>query len=99
MCSNRESIERAAYKGGRANDIKFLHAIRSDETLKRSIVFVLTPFSMDQDKTDSYNMNVSAYVFKDEVEIGLSQFVLFVDAYRKIAEFPPQGQGLGFPCG
>jgi hypothetical protein len=44
---------------------------------------------MDQDQTDASNTNVSAYVFKDEVEIGLSQFVLLVDAYRKIAEFPP----------
>ena len=74
----------------RMDGIEFLHAIRSDDKLKRSIVFILTTSNSDKDKMESYNMNVSGYIVKGEINNGLSRFVLLLDAYWKIVEFPPQ---------
>ena len=46
----------------RMNGIEFLAAIRQDEELQRSIVFVITTSSQDEDKMAAYNKQIAGYI-------------------------------------
>ena len=72
----------------RMNGIEFLQAIRDDEYLKASIVFVLTTSASDEDRVDAYNHNIAGYILKSKVMDSFTNALEMLDYYWKVIEFP-----------
>lgn len=72
----------------RMGGIEVLHELRADPVLKDSIVFVLTTSNRDQDKVESYRMNVAGYILKSDVGAGFLNLVSMLDHYWRVVEFP-----------
>lgn len=68
--------------------VQFLHKLREDETLKRSIVFVLTTSSVDEDRVAAYNENVAGYIVKTDAKDGLNNIIKMLDCYSDIVLLP-----------
>ena len=72
----------------RMNGLEFLSAVRQDEKLKQSIVFVLTTSNFEGDKTSAYTHNVAGYVLKDTDDHGFSDVIKLLDQYQSLVEYP-----------
>lgn len=72
----------------RMNGIEFLNALRSDEALHGSVVFVLTTSRRDEDRVASYNHNVAGYIVKSDVGAGFLRLIELLDHYWRVVEFP-----------
>jgi CheY-like chemotaxis protein len=71
----------------RMNGIEFVKALRADEELRRSIVFVLTTSKRDEDRIAAYDLNVAGYINK----ATSSDFIDLADLmylYSEIVELP-----------
>jgi CheY-like chemotaxis protein len=73
----------------RMNGIEFLHAVRQDEDLRRSIVFVLTTSNNDADKLAAYDEQIAGYLLKANVGNDFRHVIELLDSYRNAVEFPP----------
>jgi CheY-like chemotaxis protein len=73
----------------RMNGVELLDVLRSDPTLRDTIVFVLTTSSSDEDKLASYHHNVAGYIVKSEVGEGFVRLISLLDHYWRVVEFPP----------
>lgn len=69
----------------RMSGLEFLTAIRQDEKLKHSTVFVLTTSYFEDDKLATAKHNIEGYVFKDDNNDGLSQVIQLLDLYQPLA--------------
>ncbi|MCX6049094.1 MAG: response regulator [Chloroflexi bacterium] len=49
------------------NGLEFLQALRQDENLKQSVVFIVTSSDAYEDKTVAYNNQVAGYILKKNV--------------------------------
>ena len=58
------------------NGIQFLEQLRSDESLKDSIVFVLTTSNDERDKMAAYEYNVAGYLVKSRVAVLIIRVLL-----------------------
>lgn len=72
----------------RMNGLEFIAALRQDETLKRSIVFVLTTSKSKQDQIDAYNLNIAGYIIKDSSGSDMAQIVDMLRHYCDTVELP-----------
>lgn len=72
----------------RMNGLEFLEAIRADEDLKRSVVFMITTSKAEEDKTRAYAQNVAGYIVKQDPANTFMQAVALLEHYWKIVEFP-----------
>jgi CheY-like chemotaxis protein len=72
----------------RMNGIQLVQALRADEGLRRSIVFVLTTSKRDEDKTAAYNLNVAGYISKERAAEDFLNLVSMIDCYGSIVELP-----------
>jgi CheY-like chemotaxis protein len=72
----------------RMNGIEFVRALRKDEELHRSIVFILTTSKRDEDKLAAYNLNVAGYIAKAMAEEDIQNLVSLLDSYGRIVELP-----------
>ena len=72
----------------RMNGIEFLAALRKDERLKASVVFVLTTSEDDRDITASYEKNIAGYFVKGEDEKSFLDVIHVLDGYWKIVHLP-----------
>ena len=72
----------------RMNGIQLIKAVREDPEIHQSIVFVLTTSSRDEDKTASYDLNVSGYIVKSTAGQDFLNLVNLVDCYWRIVEMP-----------
>jgi CheY-like chemotaxis protein len=72
----------------RMNGIEFLKAIRADEDLKRSVVFMITTSKDEEDKARAYDQNVAGYIVKQDPANTFMQAVALMEHYWKIVEFP-----------
>jgi CheY-like chemotaxis protein len=72
----------------RMNGIEFLEAIRADEDLKRSVVFMITTSKAEEDKTRAYAQHVAGYIVKQDPANTFLQAVALLEHYWKIVEFP-----------
>ena len=72
----------------RMNGIEFLEAIRIDEALKASIVFVLTTSSSDEDKMRAYNHNIAGYIYKTKAKETFMKAIEMLDHFWRVIEFP-----------
>lgn len=67
------------------NGHQFLDAIREDEKLKSTIVFVLTTSEQESDKAKAYDRNVAGYFVKS----NLNGLLDTLESYLENVEFPP----------
>jgi len=72
----------------RMNGIELIKALRADQHLKRSIVFVLTTSKRDEDKQAAYDLNVAGYISKATVAEDFLSLISFIDLYVCIVEMP-----------
>lgn len=72
----------------RMNGVQFLEAIRQDEELKRSVVFVLTTSDSDKDITKAYTHNVAGYIVKSDAKDSFREAVSLLDVYWTIVQLP-----------
>ncbi|AXC11398.1 Two-component response regulator [Acidisarcina polymorpha] len=72
----------------RMNGIQFIKALREDEELHPSIVFVLTTSKSDEDRVAAYHFNVAGYITKDKVAQDFLSLVTLVGIYERNVEFP-----------
>jgi len=68
--------------------VQFLQKIRKDDALKRSIVFVLTTSSADEDRVAAYNENVAGYIVKTDAKDGLNNIIKMLDQYWGVVLLP-----------
>jgi len=73
----------------RMNGIEFLAALRDDEALRDSIVFVLSSSDDDRDKLAAYEKHVAGYVVKSKAGEDFMNLIGMLDHYWRIVEFPP----------
>ena len=74
----------------RMNGLEFLQEVRRDETLKRSIIFVLTTSNNDEDKLAAYNEQIAGYLLKSNAADDFRHVTGLLDSYRFVVEFPPE---------
>ena len=67
---------------------QFLEAVRSDDELKRTVVFVLTTSSRDQDRYRAYNEHVAGYMVKSAVGPQFSLLAEFMTKYARSQRLP-----------
>lgn len=67
---------------------QFLEAVRSDDGLKRTVVFVLTTSSRDQDRYRAYNEHVAGYMVKSAVGPQFSLLAEFMTKYARSQRLP-----------
>jgi CheY-like chemotaxis protein len=72
----------------RMNGIEFLEAIRADDDLKCSVVFMITTSKADEDKARAYGHNVAGYIVKQDPANTFMEAVSLLEHYWKIVEFP-----------
>lgn len=72
----------------RMNGIEFLEALRADEALQASVVFVLTTSNADEDKRHAYQHNVAGYVVKSNAADSLREALRMLNFYWTIVELP-----------
>ena len=73
----------------RMDGISFLKEIRSDEELKKSIVFIMTTSNADSDKVKCYELGVAGYIVKADPAKSFMEATALLDTYWKVVEFPP----------
>ena len=72
----------------RMNGLEFLEAIRADEDLKTSVVFMITTSKAEEDKARAYEKNVAGYIVKQDPANTFMQAVALLEHYWKIVELP-----------
>jgi CheY-like chemotaxis protein len=72
----------------RMNGLEFLSAIRADEALQRSVVFVLTTSDNEADMRAAYHDHVAGYFLKSRATDAVLGLPAMMKNYWRIAEFP-----------
>jgi DNA-binding NarL/FixJ family response regulator len=70
------------------NGIQFVQALRDDEELRRSIVFIFTTSRQEADKKAAYGLNVAGYIAKATEAEAFRNLVSLLDCYGRIVELP-----------
>lgn len=70
------------------NGLEFLKTIRSNDSFKETVVFVLTTSKNEQDISKSYTFNIAGYFIKDEVGSGFCKVIEMLNNYWKIVQLP-----------
>jgi CheY-like chemotaxis protein len=68
----------------RMDGLRFLQELRGDRRLRRSVVFVLTGSTLEDDKAAAYGFNVAGYLLKEKLD-GL---VTLMNCYSKLITLP-----------
>ncbi|MCA9122231.1 MAG: response regulator [Planctomycetaceae bacterium] len=74
----------------RMGGLEFLHEIRDDSVLKRSIVFVLTTSEDDRDKTAAYDKQVAGYLSKYDAGGEFLNVIQLLEQFQVSVHFPPK---------
>jgi len=72
----------------RMGGLELLEALRADEDLHDTVVFVLTTSARDEDRLASYAQNVAGYIVKSDVGAGFVRLVTMLDHYWRVVELP-----------
>lgn len=72
----------------RMGGIEFVKALREDQELKHSVVFMLTTSKSDEDKLAAYDLNVAGYILKSNAGRDFMNLVNLIDAYWRVVELP-----------
>lgn len=72
----------------RMNGLEFLEALRSDEELTKSIVFVLTTSKSDEDILAAYREHVAGYLLKQRMDNDFLEVIGLLNHFWRIVEMP-----------
>ena len=72
----------------RLNGLEFLKELRADPELRRTIVFVMTTSTAEEDRVGAYNFNVAGYVLKQSPGQTFIDAVTMLEHYWRIVELP-----------
>ena len=72
----------------RMDGIELLKELRTDEDLKKSIVFIMTTSDTDEDKVKAYNLGVAGYILKSNPANAFLEATVLMDTYWRVVEFP-----------
>jgi len=68
--------------------LEFLSEIREDESLRDTIVFVLTTSEADEDRVAAYKEHVAGYIVKSDVRDGFNKVIEMLDHYWRVVLLP-----------
>jgi CheY-like chemotaxis protein len=72
----------------RMNGFEFLNAIREDNKLRSTIIFVLTTSSSEMDRSKAYHANIAGYMVKDAVGPQFSKLFQLLKSYAETVLLP-----------
>jgi CheY-like chemotaxis protein len=72
----------------RMNGIELVQALRKDDELRQSVVFILTTSKRDEDKMAAYDLNVAGYIAKATAAEDMRNLVSLMHSYGRIVELP-----------
>jgi CheY-like chemotaxis protein len=72
----------------RMGGIEFLDELRHDPLLRRTLVFVMTTSTADEDRERAYERNVAGYVMKPTSGEGFAAAIGALESYWRAIEFP-----------
>jgi CheY-like chemotaxis protein len=72
----------------RMTGLEFLAALRADEELKVTVVFVLTTSKNDEDRLEAYRHNVAGFMLKDEAGREFVKAMEMLECYWRVVELP-----------
>jgi CheY-like chemotaxis protein len=72
----------------RMNGIQFVRALRMDQDLSQTVVFMLTTSKRDEDKAAAYDLHVAGYISKSRAAEDFLNLVSLIDFYGSIVELP-----------
>jgi CheY-like chemotaxis protein len=72
----------------RMGGLEFLQALRKDEELKKSIVFIMTTSGTNDDKLKSYNLGVAGYILKTNPANAFIEATALLETYWRVVELP-----------
>ncbi len=79
----------------RMNGHEFLAELRSDDRIRRTVVFVLTTSGDQYDVNSAYDRNVAGYIRKDAVGRGFHKLIETLQGYAGLVELPKVAGGTG----
>jgi CheY-like chemotaxis protein len=71
---------------------QFLEELRADAELKRTVVFILSTSSRDQDRSRAYDEHVAGYMVKSAVGPQFAQLAQFITKYATTQNLPAIAQ-------
>ena len=72
----------------RMGGLEFLDELRGDPVLQRSIVFVMTSSTAEDDRFRAYDRHIAGYVLKSSPAGTFLDAVTMLDHYWRLIEFP-----------
>ncbi len=72
----------------RMNGIEFLQIVKTDDSLQKIPVIVLTTSRADQDKIDSFKLGIAGYMVKPVDYRKFVEVVKTIDLYWTLSELP-----------
>ncbi len=72
----------------RMNGFELLEALRSDEALHSSLVFIMTTSADDEDRLRAYQLNVAGYLLKQHAGERFVEAISMLEHYWRVVEFP-----------
>ena len=73
----------------RMNGLEFLEALRNDEYLSDTVVFVLTTSNQEEDITEAYRNNIAGYMTKQNAGRDFVSLFRMLNEYWSIVILPP----------
>ncbi len=77
----------------RMDGIELVTAIRENDKIKHSVIFILTTSKSDEDKLAAYDLNVTGYIVKSNAGQDFMNLVQMIDNYWNVVELPDLDQG------
>lgn len=72
----------------RMTGLEFLAALRADEELRTTVVFVLTTSKNEEDRLEAYRHNVAGFMLKDEAGREFVKAMEMLECYWRVVELP-----------
>lgn len=72
----------------RMGGLEFLAELRADPDLQRSVVFVLTTSTDDEEKVRVFDHHVAGFIVKSRPAHGFLEVVTLLDHYWRLVELP-----------
>lgn len=68
--------------------LEFLQAIRNDELISDTIIFVFTTSKSEKDMVAAYKKNIAGYIVKSDLDKSLLDLVELLKSYWRAVEMP-----------
>jgi CheY-like chemotaxis protein len=72
----------------RMNGIDLIKELRQDDELRKSIAFMLTTSSRDEDKSAAYDENVAGYIVKEHAGDDFENLIGLMQGYWRVVQLP-----------